>query len=152
MELAGAVEEQDLPRPRLKRLLRQGWFSLLRNVTALPGWRHPRAAWKQESKRNLLSKSTVTPSRAQLCRMPHFQAVPYRIKAKGPPWTPDCSTAGCPMPASLCCAVPCCKLSQGRVVSLNLSGFDQPFRPRAERLPPMTVSSKRLRFDTNPRV
>lgn len=41
--------------------------------------------------------------------------------------------------------------SQGRVVSLNLSGFDQAFRPGAERLPPMTVSSKRLHFDTNPR-
>lgn len=49
-----------------------------------------------------------------------------------------------------CTAVPHCELSQGRLVSLNLSGFDQAFRPGAERLPPMTVSSKRLHFYTNP--
>ena len=48
-----------------------------------------------------------------------------------------------------CISVLRCELSQGRVVFLNLSGFDQAFRPGAERLPPMTVSSKRLHFDTN---
>lgn len=53
-------------------------------------------------------------------------------------------------PPHACISMLRCELSQGRVVSLNLSGFDQAFRPRVERLPPMTVSSKRLHFDTNP--
>lgn len=60
--------------------------------------------------------------------------------------SPGCSVATAP------CLHPraCCQLSQGRVVSLNLPGFDQAFRPGAERLPLMTVSSKRFNFDTNP--